>query len=79
MCGSSLSRSADSVWYQPLHYLLVAAPWLRLVGPEGLANVHTSFGWSLDLALLSYSLELLTGTLLFVAARMTKLQHSSFE
>lgn len=26
VCGSSLSRSADSVWYQSLHYLLVPAP-----------------------------------------------------
>uniref|UniRef100_A0A8C4NKD1 Transmembrane protein 235b n=1 Tax=Dicentrarchus labrax TaxID=13489 RepID=A0A8C4NKD1_DICLA len=41
----------------------------RLVGPEGLAYIHTSFGWSLGLAWLSYGLELLTGILLLVAAR----------
>ncbi|XP_068439593.1 transmembrane protein 235 [Clinocottus analis] len=49
----------------------------RLVGPEGLAFIHTSFGWSLGLACLSYGLELLAGALLLVAARMVKLQHSS--
>uniref|UniRef100_A0A8C2ZM78 Transmembrane protein 235 n=1 Tax=Cyclopterus lumpus TaxID=8103 RepID=A0A8C2ZM78_CYCLU len=42
----------------------------RVVGPEGLAYIHTSFGWSLGLACLSYGLELLTGVLLLVAARM---------
>uniref|UniRef100_A0A3B3UXM9 Transmembrane protein 235 n=1 Tax=Poecilia latipinna TaxID=48699 RepID=A0A3B3UXM9_9TELE len=40
----------------------------RLVGPEGLAYIHTSFGWSLGLAWLSYGLELLTGTLMLIAA-----------
>ncbi|XP_044034760.1 transmembrane protein 235 isoform X2 [Siniperca chuatsi] len=49
----------------------------RLVGPEGLANIHTSFGWSLGLAWLSFSLELLAGVLLLVAAQMAKLQNSS--
>uniref|UniRef100_UPI0037E87C88 transmembrane protein 235 n=1 Tax=Semicossyphus pulcher TaxID=241346 RepID=UPI0037E87C88 len=49
----------------------------RQVGPEGLAYIHTSFGWSLDLAWLSYSLELLVSVLLLIAARMAKLQHSS--
>ncbi|XP_032357552.1 transmembrane protein 235 [Etheostoma spectabile] len=49
----------------------------RQVGPEGLAYIHTSFGWSLGLAWLSYGLELLTGVLLLVAARMAKLQQSS--
>lgn len=49
----------------------------RLVGPEGLAYVHTSFGWSLGLAWLSFGLELLTGILLLIAAQMSKLQHSS--
>ncbi|KAG8009059.1 hypothetical protein GBF38_011657 [Nibea albiflora] len=49
----------------------------RLVGQESLASIHTSFGWSLGLAWLSYGLELLSGVLLLVAARMAKLQHSS--
>lgn len=49
----------------------------RQVGPEGLAYIHTSFGWSLGLAWLSYGLELLVGVLLLVAARVTKLQNSS--
>uniref|UniRef100_A0A673ACE6 Transmembrane protein 235b n=1 Tax=Sphaeramia orbicularis TaxID=375764 RepID=A0A673ACE6_9TELE len=49
----------------------------RLVGPEGLAYIHMSFGWSLGLAWLSYGLELLTGVLLLMAARMVKLSQSS--
>ncbi|XP_059180896.1 transmembrane protein 235 [Centropristis striata] len=49
----------------------------RLAGPEGLAYIQTSFGWSLGLACLSYGLEVLTGILLLVAARKVKLQHSS--
>ncbi|KAM9336615.1 transmembrane protein 235 [Symphorus nematophorus] len=48
----------------------------RLVGPEGLAYIRTSFGWSLGLAWLSYGMELLTGILLLVAARMAKVKHS---
>lgn len=49
----------------------------RQVGQECLAYVSTSFGWSLGLAWLSYGLELHTGILLLVAARMAKLRHSS--
>lgn len=49
----------------------------RLVGPEGLAYIHTSFGWSLGLAWLSYGLELISGVLLFIAAGIAKLQHNS--
>lgn len=49
----------------------------RRVEPKDLACVHTSFGWSLGLAWLSYGLELLTGTLLLIAAQMVKLRHSS--
>lgn len=49
----------------------------RLEGTEGLACVRTTFGWSLGLAWLSYGLELLTGVLLLVAARLAKLQHVS--
>ncbi|XP_072312373.1 transmembrane protein 235 [Eucyclogobius newberryi] len=49
----------------------------RLVGQEGLSYIHTSFGWSLALAWLSYSLELLTGVLLLVAAHTSRLRHSN--
>ncbi|CAJ1080740.1 transmembrane protein 235 isoform X1 [Xyrichtys novacula] len=48
----------------------------RLVGLEALSYIHTSFGWSMYLAWLSYGLELLAGVLL-LGARMIKLQHSS--
>ncbi|XP_004080266.2 transmembrane protein 235-like isoform X4 [Oryzias latipes] len=48
----------------------------RLVGQEGLSYIHTSFGWSLGLAWLSYALELLAGVLLLAAAQTAKLQQS---
>lgn len=56
------------------HHALVETE--RLVGPEGLSYIRTSFGWSFGLAWLSYGLELLTGVLLLVAARTSKLTHS---
>ncbi|KAM9715411.1 transmembrane protein 235 [Menidia menidia] len=46
----------------------------RLIGREGLARIHTSFGWSLGLAWLSYGLELLAGGLLLAAAKVTALR-----
>ncbi|XP_061079260.1 transmembrane protein 235-like [Conger conger] len=49
----------------------------RQVGPELLARVHVSFGWSLGLAWLSYGLELTTAVLLLLAAHMTRLQQTS--
>uniref|UniRef100_A0A4W5QRR2 Transmembrane protein 235 n=1 Tax=Hucho hucho TaxID=62062 RepID=A0A4W5QRR2_9TELE len=48
----------------------------RLVGAERLSEVvSTSFGWSLGLAWLSFCLEVLTGLLLLLAARLATLQH----
>ncbi|XP_068162108.1 transmembrane protein 235 [Antennarius striatus] len=49
----------------------------RLEGPESLAYIRTSFGWSLGLAWLSYGLELVTATLLLMAAGMLKLKRVS--
>lgn len=46
----------------------------RIVSPENLANVDVSFGWSLATAWLSYSLEVATGLLLMVAARITQIK-----
>ncbi|KAK1799022.1 hypothetical protein P4O66_007289, partial [Electrophorus voltai] len=40
----------------------------RLESAELLAHVHVSYGWSLAMACLSYSLEVATGALLGVAA-----------
>ncbi|KAM4715006.1 transmembrane protein 235 [Anableps anableps] len=65
LCGASLYIIYS---YQAL------AETESLVGAEGLAYIHTSFGWSLGLAWLSYGLELLTGTLLLIAAQVTKLR-----
>uniref|UniRef100_A0A3B3XXW2 Uncharacterized protein n=1 Tax=Poecilia mexicana TaxID=48701 RepID=A0A3B3XXW2_9TELE len=62
LCGASLYIVYS---YQAL------AETKRLVGPENLAYIHTSFGWSLGLAWLSYGLELLTGTLMLIAALKT--------
>lgn len=44
------------------------------VHPEKLATVDVSFGWSLAIAWLSYSLEVSSGLLLMVAARITQVK-----
>ncbi|KAK5914017.1 hypothetical protein CgunFtcFv8_008485 [Champsocephalus gunnari] len=46
----------------------------RMVSPENLAHVNVSFGWSLATAWLSYSLEVATGLLLLLAARITQMK-----
>lgn len=46
----------------------------RVVSPENLAHVDVSFGWSLVTAWLSYSLEVATGLLLLLAARITQMK-----
>ncbi|XP_061892878.1 transmembrane protein 235-like [Entelurus aequoreus] len=46
----------------------------RTVSPEDLAYVDVSFGWSFAMAWLSYSLELATGLLLLLAAKITKMK-----
>ncbi|XP_076155142.1 transmembrane protein 235 [Alosa pseudoharengus] len=42
----------------------------RRMGAEQMAQVHTSFGWSLGMAWLSFILEVLSSLLLFLASRM---------
>ncbi|XP_053194686.1 transmembrane protein 235-like [Scomber japonicus] len=46
----------------------------RVVDPENLAYVDVSFGWSLATAWISYSLEVATGLLLMLAARITQMK-----
>ncbi|XP_034449880.1 transmembrane protein 235 [Hippoglossus hippoglossus] len=46
----------------------------QIVSPGDLAYVHVSFGWSLALAWLSYSLEVTTGLLLMRAAAITHMK-----
>lgn len=46
----------------------------RTVPPENLVYVNVSFGWSLATAWLSYSLEVATGLLLMLAARITEME-----
>ncbi|XP_013129790.1 transmembrane protein 235 isoform X2 [Oreochromis niloticus] len=46
----------------------------RTVAPENLVYVNVSFGWSLATAWLSYSLEVATGLLLMLAARITQMK-----
>ncbi|KAG7325027.1 hypothetical protein KOW79_011343 [Hemibagrus wyckioides] len=43
------------------------------IGLEQMAMVHTSFGWSMGLAWLSFILEMITGLLLLLAAWMVQL------
>ncbi|XP_072524099.1 transmembrane protein 235 [Salminus brasiliensis] len=45
----------------------------RRMGPEQMALVHTSFGWSMGMAWLSFILEVITGLLLLLAARLAQL------
>uniref|UniRef100_A0AAR2L8N1 Transmembrane protein 235b n=1 Tax=Pygocentrus nattereri TaxID=42514 RepID=A0AAR2L8N1_PYGNA len=45
----------------------------KRMGPEQMALVHTSFGWSMGMAWLSFILEVITGLLLLLAARMAQL------
>ncbi|XP_034049658.1 transmembrane protein 235 [Thalassophryne amazonica] len=68
LCGASL--------YILYSYEAVAET-ERQAGPQGMALIRTSFGWSLLLVWLSYGLELLTGALLLVAAHMIRLQRRS--
>lgn len=44
------------------------------VPPEKLATVDVSFGWSFAVAWLSYSLEVATGLLLMLAARISQMK-----
>lgn len=46
----------------------------QIVSPENLAYVNVSFGWSLATAWLSYSLEVATGLLLMLAAKITQMK-----
>uniref|UniRef100_A0A3Q1EHW1 Transmembrane protein 235 n=1 Tax=Acanthochromis polyacanthus TaxID=80966 RepID=A0A3Q1EHW1_9TELE len=46
----------------------------RIVSPENLVYVDVSFGWSLATAWLSYSLEVATGLLLMLAARIIQMK-----
>ncbi|XP_075942027.1 transmembrane protein 235 [Anarhichas minor] len=46
----------------------------RIVAPENLAHVDVSFGWSLATAWLSYSLEVVSGLLLLLAARISQMK-----
>ncbi|KAK9535135.1 hypothetical protein VZT92_007536 [Zoarces viviparus] len=46
----------------------------RIVPPENLAHVDVSFGWSLAAAWLSYSLEVASGLLLLLAARISQMK-----
>lgn len=44
------------------------------VSPESFATVNVSFGWSFAIAWLSYILEVATGLLLMLAARITHMK-----
>ncbi|CAL8381727.1 unnamed protein product [Gadus morhua 'NCC'] len=67
----SLLTLSGMVLYITYSYLALAET-ERLLGPEGLVGVSTSFGWSTVLAWLSYGLEVLSGLLLLTAAHKVK-------
>lgn len=46
----------------------------QTVSPEKLANVDVSYGWSLAMAWLAYCLEVASGLLLMLAARITQMK-----
>uniref|UniRef100_A0A673M1K0 Transmembrane protein 235 n=1 Tax=Sinocyclocheilus rhinocerous TaxID=307959 RepID=A0A673M1K0_9TELE len=50
----------------------------HMVDIKSLSHVHMSFGWSLVMACLSFCLELLTGILLMLAARLIPLSRNEF-
>ncbi|XP_029292586.1 transmembrane protein 235 isoform X1 [Cottoperca gobio] len=59
------------------HSNLAYAEFQRVVSPENLALVDVSFGWSFATAWLSYSMEVATGLLLMLAARITQIKGDS--
>lgn len=46
----------------------------RIAPPESIDDVDMSYGWSLAAAWVSYSLEVTTGLLLMLAARITQMK-----
>lgn len=46
----------------------------QVVSPENLAYVDASFGWSFVAAWLSFSLEVVTGLLVLLAARISQMK-----
>lgn len=46
----------------------------QTVSPDNLAFVNVSFGWSLAMAWLSYSMEVATGLILILAATITQMK-----
>uniref|UniRef100_A0A672F5X1 Transmembrane protein 235 n=1 Tax=Salarias fasciatus TaxID=181472 RepID=A0A672F5X1_SALFA len=69
---SVFTLSGVSVYIKYSH--LAMEEFQRLVHPDSLAYVDVSFGWSLASAWLSYSLEVATGLLLLLAARITQMK-----
>ncbi len=45
----------------------------RRMGREQMAQVHTSFGWSMGMAWISFLLEVITGLLLLLAVKLVPL------
>lgn len=72
LCTGLLTVSGVSVY---ISYSQQALEELQhTVDVESLAHVHMSFGWSLVMACLSFCLELLTGILLMLSARLVHRQ-----
>ncbi|XP_047215611.1 LOW QUALITY PROTEIN: transmembrane protein 235-like [Girardinichthys multiradiatus] len=71
LCGL-FTLSGVSIYIKYSNQAMEEFQWI--VSPENLVFVHVSFGWSLHLAWLSYSLEVATGLLLLLAARITQIK-----
>ncbi|MBN3313506.1 TM235 protein, partial [Atractosteus spatula] len=69
---SGITLTGVSVYISYSHMALEEI--VRTVGPARMTHVHISFGWSMGLAWLSFALEVITGVLLFLGARITYLQ-----
>ncbi|XP_049417407.1 transmembrane protein 235-like [Epinephelus fuscoguttatus] len=72
LCCSLFTLSGVSIYIK--YSNLAMEEFQRIVPPENLAHVHVSFGWSLAIAWLSYSLEVATGLLLMLAARISQMK-----
>ncbi|CAH6776488.1 transmembrane protein 235 [Phodopus roborovskii] len=71
LLGGALTLAGVSVYISYSHLAFVETA--RLYGVQHVQGVHVSFGWSLALAWGSCALEVLSGALLFTAARFLSL------
>ncbi|XP_041075511.1 transmembrane protein 235-like [Polyodon spathula] len=71
---SLLTLSGVSVYiiYSKLAFEIIVQEY----GVQQFAHVHIAFGWSLAMAWLSFTMEIIAGSLLLLAAKITDTQHN---